>query len=94
MVFWFFAPYQIFPMVCESSHLLLIKSNADSFRQMLVGIIAENCLHVIPPESVAALRIFIAAYVFQGLGFFMTFFYICIYIQRYVLCAYMANNRH
>ncbi len=49
---------------------------------MLVGIIAENCLRVIPAASVAALRIFITAYIFQGLGFFMTFFYICIYIYR------------
>ena len=52
-------------MVCET---FIARGMIETlhFAQMLVGIIAENCLHVIPAESVAALRIFIAAYVFQG----------------------------
>ncbi|KAI0812459.1 voltage-dependent anion channel-domain-containing protein [Irpex lacteus] len=49
---------------------------------MLVGIVAYNVLTVIPLDQPRALGILLTAYAFQGLGFFMTMFYICIYILR------------
>ncbi|KAH9926628.1 voltage-dependent anion channel-domain-containing protein [Epithele typhae] len=59
------------------------------FPMMLVGIVAINVLEVIPLTDDRALGVLLVGYVFQGasvsrarLGFFMTFFYICIYIIR------------
>ena len=52
------------------------------FPMMLVGVIAFNVLKVIPPETPRAVGVLLIGYAFQGLGFFMTFFYICIYIIR------------
>ena len=66
--------------------------------QMLVGVVAFNTLRVIEPDEPRALGVLLTGYIFQGmsvayhflhsltilsgLGFFMTFFYICIYILR------------
>lgn len=65
---------------------------------MLVGVVAFNVLRVIPPEDNRALGVLLVGYFFQGnyislrcfssdpsvpgLGFFMTFFYLCIYVIR------------
>lgn len=51
---------------------------------MLVGVIASNVLRVIEPSDSRALGVLFVGYFFQGIGFFMTMFYICIYILRYV----------
>lgn len=65
------------------------------FPMMLVGVVAFNTLKVIPPEDPRALGVLLVGYVFQGLGFFMTFFYICIYILRQVsrssVCAFFLT---
>lgn len=49
---------------------------------MLVGVVAFNVLRVMDPADPRALGVLLTGYFFQGLGFFMTFFYICIYIVR------------
>ena len=51
---------------------------------MLVGVIASNVLRVIEPSDSRALGVLFVGYFFQGVGFFMTMFYMCIYILRYV----------
>ncbi|KDQ25487.1 hypothetical protein PLEOSDRAFT_1023298, partial [Pleurotus ostreatus PC15] len=51
---------------------------------MLVGVVAFNVLKVMDPADNRALGVLLTGYFFQGLGFFMTFIYICIYIIRFV----------
>lgn len=51
---------------------------------MLVGVIAANVLRVLDPASSRAVGVLFVGYFFQGIGFFVTMFYICIYILRYV----------
>jgi hypothetical protein len=51
---------------------------------MLVGVIASNVLRVMDPSDSRVLGVLFVGYFFQGLGFFMTMFYICIYILRCV----------
>ena len=50
---------------------------------MLVGVIASNVLRVLDPSDSRAVGVLFVGYFFQGVGFFMTMFYICIYILRY-----------
>jgi len=50
---------------------------------MLVGVIAANVLRVLDPSDFRAVGVLFVGYFFQGVGFFMTMFYICIYILRY-----------
>ncbi|KAI9448713.1 voltage-dependent anion channel-domain-containing protein [Lactarius psammicola] len=50
---------------------------------MLVGVIASNVLRVLDPADSRAIGVLFVGYFFQGVGFFMTMFYICIYILRY-----------
>ena len=52
--------------------------------QMLVGVIASNVLRVMDPSESRAVGVLFIGYFFQGIGFFMTMFYICIYILRCV----------
>ena len=51
---------------------------------MLVGVIAANVLRVLDPAESRAVGVLFVGYFFQGVGFFMTMFYICIYILRCV----------
>jgi hypothetical protein len=51
---------------------------------MLVGVIASNVLRVLDPAESRAVGVLFVGYFFQGVGFFMTMFYICIYILRCV----------
>ncbi|KAI0093302.1 voltage-dependent anion channel-domain-containing protein [Irpex rosettiformis] len=59
------------------------------FPMMLVGVVAYNVLNVIALDEPRALGILLTAYAFQGLGFFMTMFYICIYILRVITTGFM-----
>jgi hypothetical protein len=59
---------------------------------MLVGVVAFNALRVIPPTDTRAIGVLLTGYFFQGLGFFMTFFYICIYIIRYAYATVNARS--
>ncbi len=51
---------------------------------MLVGVIAANVLRVMDPSQSRAVGVLFVGYFFQGIGLFMTMFYICIYILRCV----------
>ncbi|CAL1707974.1 unnamed protein product [Somion occarium] len=63
------------------------------FPMMLVGVVAFNVLRVLPPEDPRALGVLLTGYVFQGLGFFMTFFYICIYIIRIMTTGFLEGHQ-
>ncbi|KAF7768261.1 hypothetical protein Agabi119p4_7504 [Agaricus bisporus var. burnettii] len=63
------------------------------FPLMLVGVVAFNTLRVIPPEDNRALGVLLVGYFFQGLGFFMTFFYICIYIMRIMMTGFLEGHQ-
>jgi len=60
---------------------------------MLVGVVAFNVLKVMPIEGNKALGVLLVGYFFQGLGFFMTFFYICIYIVRIMTTGFMSGHQ-
>jgi hypothetical protein len=51
---------------------------------MLVGVVASNVLRVVDHSETRALGVLFIGYFFQGIGFFMTMFFICIYILRCV----------
>jgi voltage-gated anion channel len=51
---------------------------------MLVGVIAANVLRVMDPSQSRAVGVLFVGYFFQGIGFFMAMFYICIYVLRCV----------
>ncbi|THH06529.1 hypothetical protein EW146_g9586 [Bondarzewia mesenterica] len=54
------------------------------FPLMLVGVVAFNVLRVMDPSNPRTLGVLFVGYFFQGLGFFVTIFYICIYMIRSV----------
>ncbi len=51
---------------------------------MLVGVIASSVLRVMDPTESRAVGVLFVGYFFQGVGLFMSMFYICIYILRHV----------
>jgi len=63
------------------------------FPMMLVGVISFNVLRVIPATDPRAIGVLLVGYVFQGLGFFMTFFYICIYIIRIMTTGFLDGHQ-
>ncbi|KAI0082018.1 hypothetical protein K474DRAFT_1703482 [Panus rudis PR-1116 ss-1] len=63
------------------------------FPMMLVGVVAFNVLKVIPASDPRALGVLLTGYIFQGLGFFMTLFYICIYILRIMTTGFMEGHQ-
>ncbi|EPQ50465.1 hypothetical protein GLOTRDRAFT_16750, partial [Gloeophyllum trabeum ATCC 11539] len=60
---------------------------------MLVGVVAFNVLKVVPPEEPRALGVLLVGYFFQGLGFFVTFIYICIYMIRCVRTGFLDGHQ-
>lgn len=63
------------------------------FPMMLVGVVAFNVLKVVPPEEPRALGVLLVGYFFQGLGFFVTFIYICIYMIRIMTTGFLDGHQ-
>lgn len=63
------------------------------FPMMLVGVVSFNVLKVIPANEPRAIGVLLVGYAFQGLGFFMTFFYICIYIIRIMTTGFLDGHQ-
>ncbi|KAH8107242.1 voltage-dependent anion channel-domain-containing protein [Cristinia sonorae] len=63
------------------------------FPMMLGGVVASNVLRVLDPADVRALGVLMTGYVFQGLGFFMTLFYVCIYIIRIMTTGFLEGHQ-
>ncbi|CAL1697483.1 unnamed protein product [Somion occarium] len=101
-LFWVYVSFSIivcFPMLMiwfNNPHDLTTFTPAWAFLvfpMMLVGVVAFNVLKVIPSEEPRAIGILLTAYAFQGLGFFMTFFYICIYIIRIMMTGFLDGHQ-
>ena len=54
---------------------------------MLVGVVAFNVLRVLDPSDTRAIGVLFLGYFFQGIGFFVTMFYICIYFLRIMIVS-------
>ncbi|TFK40496.1 voltage-dependent anion channel [Crucibulum laeve] len=63
------------------------------FPMMLVGVVAFNVLRVMDPKDPNCLGVLLVGYFFQGLGFFMTFFYICIYVIRIMMTGFLDGHQ-
>ncbi|KAJ3518185.1 hypothetical protein NLJ89_g31 [Agrocybe chaxingu] len=63
------------------------------FPMMLVGVVAFSVLKVMDIDDSRCLGVLLTGYFFQGLGFFMTFFYICIYIIRLIITGFMQGHQ-
>ncbi|KAJ3790213.1 voltage-dependent anion channel [Lentinula aff. detonsa] len=63
------------------------------FPMMLVGVIAFNVLKTMNPADPRAIGVLVLGYFFQGIGFFMTFFYLCIYIIRIMSTGFLEGHQ-
>ncbi|THH29203.1 hypothetical protein EUX98_g4985 [Antrodiella citrinella] len=63
------------------------------FPMMLAGVVASNVLKVMDPADSRSLGVLLTGYIFQGLGFFMTLFYICIYIIRIMTTGFLEGQQ-
>ncbi|THG96018.1 hypothetical protein EW026_g5735 [Hermanssonia centrifuga] len=102
VIFWVYVAFAIlvcFPMLLiwfNNPHDLTTFTPAWAFLvfpMMLVGVVAFNVLKVIPASEPRAIGVLLVGYFFQGLGFFMTFFYICIYIIRIMMTGFLEGHQ-
>ncbi|SJL12072.1 uncharacterized protein ARMOST_15493 [Armillaria ostoyae] len=63
------------------------------FPLMLTGIVAANTLKVIDASDPRALGLLLVGYIVHGLGFFMAFFYLAIYILRLMTASAILETR-
>ncbi|KAF8657318.1 hypothetical protein AX16_002240 [Volvariella volvacea WC 439] len=85
LMIWFNKPHDLSKFTPAYAFLI--------FPLMLVGVVAFQALRVIGPEDSRSIGILLVGYFFQGLGFFMTFFYICIYIIRWVSTGFLEGHQ-
>ncbi|KAF5352177.1 hypothetical protein D9758_009221 [Tetrapyrgos nigripes] len=60
---------------------------------MLVGVVAFNVLRTMDPADTRAVGVLFVGYFFQGLGTFMTFIYIVIYIIRIMTTGFLDGHQ-
>ncbi|KAK0215087.1 voltage-dependent anion channel-domain-containing protein [Armillaria fumosa] len=95
-LFWIYLAFSIatcFPMLkiwFSQSHDLAHFAPAYAFL-MLTGIVAANTLKVIDASDPRALGVLLVGYIVHGLGFFMAFFYLAIYILSLPARGYVAD---
>ncbi|KAJ8519350.1 hypothetical protein ONZ45_g3704 [Pleurotus djamor] len=63
------------------------------FPLMLVGVVAFNVLRVLEHNDPRSVGVLLTGYFFQGLGFFMTFIYICIYFIRIMTTGFLEGHQ-
>ncbi|KAK0202326.1 voltage-dependent anion channel-domain-containing protein [Desarmillaria ectypa] len=63
------------------------------FPLMLTGIVASNALRVIDASDSRALGVLLVGYIVHGLGFFMAFFYLAIYVLRLMANGFMHGGQ-
>ncbi|KAF9450552.1 hypothetical protein P691DRAFT_700995 [Macrolepiota fuliginosa MF-IS2] len=85
MMIWFNKPHDLAHFTPAYAFLV--------FPMMLVGVVAFNVLRVLTPEDSRSLGVLLIGYFFQGIGFFMTFFYICIYIIRIIMTGFLRGHQ-
>jgi hypothetical protein len=59
---------------------------------MLVGVVAFNVLRVMDPADPRAVGVLLTGYFFQGLGTFMTFFYLAVYVIRVMTTGFLDGE--
>ncbi|EIN03576.1 hypothetical protein PUNSTDRAFT_147009 [Punctularia strigosozonata HHB-11173 SS5] len=85
LMIWFNKPHDITTFTPAWAFLI--------FPMMLVGVVAFNVLDVIPATETRAIGVLLTGYFFQGLGTFMTLFYICIYFVRLMTTGFMDGQQ-
>ncbi|KAF9265197.1 hypothetical protein L218DRAFT_924327 [Marasmius fiardii PR-910] len=85
LMIWFNKPHKLSQFTPAYAFLI--------FPMMLVGVVAFNVLNVLDVDDTRALGVLFVGYFFQGLGFFMTFFYICIYILRIITTGFLDGHQ-
>ncbi|KDN49698.1 hypothetical protein RSAG8_01763, partial [Rhizoctonia solani AG-8 WAC10335] len=85
LMIWFNKPHDIKTFTPAWAFLI--------FPMMLVGVVAFNVLKVIPVTDPRCIGVLLMGYVFQGLGFFMTFFYLAIYVLRIMTTGFMDGHQ-
>ncbi|TCD62928.1 hypothetical protein EIP91_006226 [Steccherinum ochraceum] len=85
MMIWFNHPHDLTSFTPAWAFLV--------FPMMLAGVVASNVLRVLDPSEGRALGVLLTGYIFQGLGFFMTLFYICIYIIRIMTTGFLEGQQ-
>ncbi|KAK0205201.1 voltage-dependent anion channel [Desarmillaria ectypa] len=85
LLIWFNQPHDILRFTPGYAFLV--------FPLMLTGVVAFNVLRVMEPSDPRALGILFIGYFFQGLGFFMTFFYLGIYLLRLVMTGFLEGHQ-
>ncbi|KAL0960557.1 hypothetical protein HGRIS_005593 [Hohenbuehelia grisea] len=88
LMIWFSRPHDL--MHFTPAYAFLI------FPMMLVGVVAFNVLRVMEPEDTRSIGVLLTGYFFQGmagLGSFLTFIYICIYIIRIMTTGFLEGHQ-
>ncbi|PBK67190.1 hypothetical protein ARMSODRAFT_1020683 [Armillaria solidipes] len=85
IMIWFNKPHDL--MHFTPAYAFLI------FPMMLVGVVSFNVLRVMDPIDPRALGVLLVGYFFQGLGSFMTFFYLCIYVIRVMATGFLEGHQ-
>ncbi|KIY68463.1 hypothetical protein CYLTODRAFT_481698 [Cylindrobasidium torrendii FP15055 ss-10] len=103
VIYMVFAIFTCFPMLMiwfNNPHDISKFTPAYAFlvrTTMLVGVVAFNVLKVMQPQDTRALGVLLTGYFFQGictgLGFFMTFFYLGIYILRIMTTGFLDGHQ-
>jgi len=107
LIYALFWVYTFFAVVTSFTMLMIWFNNAHDlnhftpayafliFPMMLIGVVGLNVLDpkVINPAEDRAIGVLFTAYFFQGLGFFMTFIYIIIYIIRIMTTGFLDGHQ-
>lgn len=86
-----FLPFRM-PPYPPANNSVLTNCLLHLYFVVLVGIVAINVLRVFPLHDARAINILLVGYVFQGLGFFMTFFYLGLYVLRIMTTGFLEGH--
>ncbi|KAF5372070.1 hypothetical protein D9758_004989 [Tetrapyrgos nigripes] len=85
LMIWFNKPHDLTKFTPAYAFLI--------FPMMLVGVVAFNVLKTMDPSDTRAVGVLFVGYFFQGLGFFMTFIYIVIYVIRIMTTGFLDGHQ-
>ncbi|KAI0028289.1 voltage-dependent anion channel [Vararia minispora EC-137] len=85
LIIWFNKPHDIRTFSPTWAFLI--------FPIMLVGVVAFNVLSTMDASNPRAIGVLFIGYVFQGVGFFVTMFYICIYFLRIMMTGFLDGSQ-
>ncbi|QRV89934.1 malic acid transport protein [Ceratobasidium sp. AG-Ba] len=85
LVIWYNRPHNIETFTPAWAFLI--------FPLMLTGVISFNVLSVMPASDPRSIAVLLVGYIFQGIGFFMTFFYLAVYVLRIMTTGFMDGHQ-